>query len=365
MFPSFRTVGYAWGQPLEFTANHVDESRLQSMRYEIDQIGDSVLSAINEHCEYICGECTGNDKQATTSTVINELLSSKLSHSFFMCEPCPSKTTHRELTLEEHEVYASDGTVQNCRTIDARIFEFWRACVQEPVWLDWDLVKHGQKVFYRYSGSAAMGLLYYSLVGGLSAPKIVKVLDSTSYLTQNQDRTWTRLNETLEMVLDVMENEDALRPGNRGWISVLKVRLLHSKVRMMLLNSSWDAATYGLPINQEDMMSTLLSFSVNVLVTIKRLGGRLSRYDEMAYLHLWRYVGFLIGVADEHNPCGDYERAHGALESIVLHLLHPSERSGQVDITDILVCLGGIRCRRILYIHQSEKCLRQTLYACL
>ena len=132
-------------------------------------------------------------------------------------------------------------------------------------------------VFLKYSTSAALGLLYFSLIGGFSAPKIVKVLDSTSYLTQDIARTWQRLNETFEMVIDCLESEDSLKVGEKGWKAVIKVRLLHSKVRLKILSGNWSASEYGLPINQEDMMATLLAFSINVLDSIKKIGAPLSR----------------------------------------------------------------------------------------
>jgi len=217
-----------------------------------------------------------------------------------------------------------------------------------PEWLDWTQVEQGQLVFLKHSASAAMGLLYFSLIGGFSAPKIVKVLDTTGYLTsENKDATWRRLNETLYMVVECLQ-KDGLRVGGEGWMSVLRVRLLHSRVRYRILQKfkgkkKWDTATYGLPINQEDMFATLLSFSTNVLESIDRIAflgiphvfrGKnasvLSLQEQNAYLHLWRYIGRLIGVRDEYNMCTNVPASKGAIESVVMHLLHPNDRSQAV-----------------------------------
>ena len=78
-------------------------------------------------------------------------------------------------------------------------------------------------------------------------------------------------------------------PGGRGFEACLRVRLLHASVRARLAGRGWDAAAYGVPVNQEDMAATLLAFSYNVLVGVELLKGRrLSPADEDAYLHLWR-----------------------------------------------------------------------------
>ena len=59
-----------------------------------------------------------------------------------------------------------------------------------------------------------------------------------------------------------------------------------------------------MPINQEDMAVTLLAFSFNVLHGIElTLNKPLSATDQSDYLHLWRYIGWLMGVEDDRNPC--------------------------------------------------------------
>eukprot|EP00937_MAST-01D_sp_MAST-1D-sp2_P001972 g1972.t1 len=101
-----------------------------------------------------------------------------------------------------------------------------------PAWVDWDAVQRGQDVFHRYGPGAGIALLYLSLVGGFSAPKINKVLTSTGYLSGagkgGREATWRRLWETTQMILDCME-PGALREGGVGWCSVLRVRFLHAK----------------------------------------------------------------------------------------------------------------------------------------
>lgn len=48
------------------------------------------------------------------------------------------------------------------------------------------------------------------------------------------------------------------------------------------------------------------------------------------YLHLWRYVGHLIGVDDVLGAMTSPERADACLESIVLHLADPDAQSGKM-----------------------------------
>ena len=114
-------------------------------------------------------------------------------------------------------------------TQDSRIAAFIESVSTVPEWLDYDLLIEGQTTFLSYSTSSMMGLLYYSLIGGFSAPKIISVLDKTGYLSRSGlDTTYKRLNETMDMVVDCLEEDNALKPECKGWYSVLKVRLLHA-----------------------------------------------------------------------------------------------------------------------------------------
>lgn len=311
-----------WGWRIRHRASHIPIEELESMRLQADDLADNCFLAL--------------------LTKYPQLGSA------------PADSLRVALKVELGVFRKKEGFEAEYDSQDSRIKKFFRSVCEVPDWLDWELLKEGQAMFLSYSTSSAMGLLYFSLIGGFSAPKIIAVLDKTGYLSRSsKNSTYRRLNETMEMVVDCLEEDDGLREGARGWLSVLKVRLLHARVRYRiteagddspdggdtdLMDSStnrvtkgWDAKENGVPINQEDMVGTLLSFSINVIETCERIGAPfLTDHERTAYLHLWRYIGYLIGVREEHNPCSSITRARGAVESIVLHLLHPNERSQTV-----------------------------------
>jgi hypothetical protein len=282
-----------WGWPLRHKEHHIPVADLERMRDQTDSTADAFLELLIE-------------QHPDVST-------------------CPPTRIIEYLEKE----------MANPLTQDKRAQRFWTSVRKQPSWLQPELLVDGQTVFLKYSTSSAMGLMYFSLIGGFSAPKIVKVLDETGYLTKTSpDVTWRRLNETFSMVIACLLEDDALHVGKKGWLHVLSVRLLHSRVRRRIMSSNkggWDMKTYGVPINQEDMLGTLLSFSINVIETIERIGAPfLTNYEIEAYLHLWRYIGYIIGVDEENNKCLSVHVARGAVESIIMHLLHPDARSRQV-----------------------------------
>ena len=276
-----------FGWTLRYPEIHLPLSKLEALRLESDDIADDVLEILNKD---------------------------SISVDTYLDDVCNAYKNNSALNYSDHTLR-----------------QFSKEITTYPNWLDFELLRKGQIVFYKYSASASMGLLYFSLIGGFSAPKIVKVLDATGYLTKGHyDSTFKRLNETLEMVLDSLEEQDALKVGERGWRSVLKVRFIHCKVRDRIKRHHWNRELYGNPINMEDMLATLMSFSINILETIKKVGASITRQEEDAYIHLWRYIGYLIGVKEEYNPCTSIERCIGTVECIVMHILTPDERSGAV-----------------------------------
>jgi len=198
----------------------------------------------------------------------------------------------------------------------------------EPPWLDWGLLARGQEVYLRHLPAAGLVLFNVSLIGGFSAPKITKVLEQSGYLVGPPRLAMRRLFDTGRLMVDAFASgPDALRAGGAGWRAAVRVRALHAKVRRRLLRRGggaepsgggggaggggdgggggrWDVETYGVPINQEDMAATLLAFSYNVLVGVEAIRGEeLPAAEQAAFLHLWRYMGHLLGVAEAHNPC--------------------------------------------------------------
>jgi hypothetical protein len=107
------------------------------------------------------------------------------------------------------------------------------------------------------------------------------------------------VNETARFVQATI-TPGAMRPFREGWRITLKVRLMHAQVRRMILQSGrWDSAAWGLPINQHDTLGTSLLFSIQVLEGLRHLGMRIPPEAASAYMQLWKWSGWLIGLDPE------------------------------------------------------------------
>ncbi|KAF8939745.1 hypothetical protein EDD21DRAFT_334158 [Dissophora ornata] len=204
-----------------------------------------------------------------------------------------------------------------------------------PEWVDWEQVRRGQEVYWRYHLFIINALLHFSLAGGFAIPKIAKVLNSTGFL--NGKKTKQRVMETAQFILDVTHSLEYLQPGTGvAWESIIRVRLLHANVRTRLSRLSrahskyYNVEEHGVPINQEDLLATLFSFSNTMWrVMEKRMDVHMAPQEREDYLHLWRYVGYMMGVDDVLGVTHSPELADACLESIVLHLADPDSESGR------------------------------------
>ncbi|MBS7565266.1 DUF2236 domain-containing protein [Mucilaginibacter sp. Bleaf8] len=169
---------------------------------------------------------------------------------------------------------------------------------QLPVWADRKLIQEGTAFFARYAS------LIMNMLGLLSLPYCYAAADGARvlYLSERmRTDTARRLQETGDFVWNVMA-PDAFEPDGKGLVTLLKVRLMHAAVRYYTLQSGkWDK-TWGLPVNQDDMAGTNLSFSLIVIRGLRKLGIAISYQEQQAFMHIWNVIGYLSGIAPDLLP---------------------------------------------------------------
>lgn len=111
-----------------------------------------------------------------------------------------------------------------------------------------------------------------------------------------------RVHETARFV-EAVGSPGGKRSGQPGFAITLKVRLMHASVRELIIKSGrWRADRWAAPINQHDMVATIHLFATSFLEGVEILGMRLSPLEKEDFLHLWRYVGYVIGVDEQLLP---------------------------------------------------------------
>jgi hypothetical protein len=202
-----------------------------------------------------------------------------------------------------------------------------------PDWVDTAQLQRASELWCE-NLLAIIGVLYaaslpacYLMHRGLPALYDTTKLKDPRYISQRLYETGIFLEDVLspggiQVMTDIIAvSQDAVRSGTRlrpstqryffgkGYVSAKKVRFLHASMRLMLTHppsdtenhrhqalTPWDQATHGQPVNQEDLAFTLLTFGYLIPQGLAKWGCHWATEDQEAFWHLWRVVGYIMGI---------------------------------------------------------------------
>jgi hypothetical protein len=123
------------------------------------------------------------------------------------------------------------------------------------------------------------------------------------YATERMGRTGAskRVGETSQFVVQVMQ-PGGLFAGGQGLPVIAKVRLMHGAARFLIGQTDWDRERLGVPICQEDLLATLMTFGHSPLRQFPKLGVTVSERDKEDFLYYWNVVGHPLGVRPDRLP---------------------------------------------------------------
>ena len=207
------------------------------------------------------------------------------------------------------------GMLHNTGPLPAELPEQVRRYFAEsaalPAWTDPVKLDRAQALFARCGFGVATGLFCSSLPQCFAFPDGAKVLGSTTSFGRDPRR---RVVETAQFVFDVAA-PGALGDEGRAVRAAQKVRLMHAAVRVMIQRrGAWDEAAFGVPIGQQQMLGTMIAFSIVVTDALTVLGFEVRDDEAEAWFHLWRVVGALLGIDQRTLPATTAE-ARGLMEA--------------------------------------------------
>jgi hypothetical protein len=242
---------------------------------------------------------------------------------------------------ERNELARADSYLENpalAESVGAQIPEllaYREATRGLPDFADEDLIAEGQAVFERYGPLVLTQLLFRSLPFCYAAYPGVKVVLAGGKLRSDLRR---RTLETAQMVVNVLSDRQ-LGIDGVGLRTLRRVRLIHAQLRHRLGNGAGDDSDTDLPdvgvlINQEDLVGTMLAFSIVVLDGLKRMGISLDDREQSAYLHVWSVAGALLGIKEQLIPL-DVRHARDLQDAIVARR-HRESSEGKLLTREIL-----------------------------
>jgi len=170
-----------------------------------------------------------------------------------------------------------------------------------PDGVDHERMARGKEVFLTRATVACLVLLAKALPEGYAAPCLSQILSLSGDLKHHPFR---RLLGVLEMVVTVM-TPGAFAPDGQAVIIARQIRLMHSGIRRFA-SERWAGyatytARYGLPVNLEDMLGTIMGFSYLVITGLQTLDASVTAAHAEDYYYVWRVYAQLMGIHPPDN----------------------------------------------------------------
>jgi hypothetical protein len=180
--------------------------------------------------------------------------------------------------------------------------DFMAATAGLPPGLDTTRLRRGGEAFLQNGLASVVVLLASSLPRGYAAPCLCEILSISRDL---ESHPYNRLMGVVELLINISDG-NAFQSGGRATITARKLRLLHAGVRRIArrVRPGYEHR-YGVPVNHEDMLATIMGFSYLLVDGIRRLGLTLNQEDAEDLYYLWRVFALLMGIHPDGSPHDD------------------------------------------------------------
>jgi hypothetical protein len=205
--------------------------------------------------------------------------------------------------------------------LPARMREWFAAPVNYPAFVDFNKIRRAEDLFVDYGPVTTVALLSCAVPHFFTNPAGAR----SFYLARifSPDSLRNRMMEVTQFVISFTQHgglaQTWLAPAQRqpgdasgvrkgpGILTVQKLRMIHSGVRILLMLSRdeakrWDVARFGAPINQEDMCEAVLCFCFCTIDALAKLGIEQTPEEQEATLCAWKTVGHLLGLSEALQP---------------------------------------------------------------
>lgn len=180
--------------------------------------------------------------------------------------------------------------------------DFMSSTAGLPPGLDMTRLENGGGAFLRNGVPAVAVLLASSLPRGYGAPCLCDILSISNDL---EGRPFDRLMGVVQLLINISDVR-AFQPNGRALITAQKLRLLHSGVRRIAHRLRPDyQQKFGVPVNHEDMLATIMGFSYLVVDGLQRMGLTMRPDEAEDLYYLWRVFALLMGIHPEGQPHDD------------------------------------------------------------
>lgn len=163
-----------------------------------------------------------------------------------------------------------------------------------PAWYDRAVAYRGCRVFLHNSDQFLAAFAAGAIVEGFGT-RISKSFAITGRMIDDGVR---RLKQNLRHLLDIFLPR-GVEPSGDGWKLTLRIRIVHARIRALLKESEeWEHDNWGLPVSAAHLALASAAFSARLIQLAEKLGARLDSDDREAFMSIWCYDAWLMGVPE-------------------------------------------------------------------
>ncbi|XP_055377728.1 uncharacterized protein LOC129609668 isoform X2 [Condylostylus longicornis] len=186
--------------------------------------------------------------------------------------------------------------------------------MQLPEWHDEKITLKGQSYLNKYRLIIFNGMLS-GLIAVMAIPSILKILIATKQ-SSTPAMSYRRYVRTILHTISFFRYP--LKPGTKSWESLEMVRKAHFKSSHIA-----DKQNCG-KITQKDLALTQFGFMAFYCLEADSIGLADEEFKSST-IHLWRLIGYLLGIKDEYNICtSSWDTTKERLDLIMRNVYKPA-----------------------------------------
>ncbi|XP_022909735.1 uncharacterized protein [Onthophagus taurus] len=206
-----------------------------------------------------------------------------------------------------------------------------------PEYFDEEKFKCGQNFFYKH-----LYAMFFAKILGLttilSVPDLAQILKFTKMSSEPLSAYKRYLSTVFHMV--AWYDHD-FQPNSKVWKSIEKVRFKHNSASKRCCSAGFSS------ISQKNMALTQFGFMGFVISETETVGiYNASKQELEGFIHIWRIVGYLMGMEDRFNICRDsLEETKGICHELIRRVFREEVRRQHQDYLSLTSALiNGMWC---------------------
>ncbi len=179
------------------------------------------------------------------------------------------------------------------RSAPKELRDYFDKITSPPPWLDYQAFDPAIRAFNKN-----VDLMLVAFVTGVLVEGFSTLIAKSFKITNRVGETTRRLKQNNRHMMEIFY-PDGLHRENDGWKLSMRIRFVHARIRSLLSKSDdWNQEAWGAPVSAAHLGFAISVFSQRLLEYSLRVGAKYNDEEQISFLAVWRYAGYLMGIPE-------------------------------------------------------------------